>query len=49
MTMHRSPKSARPVHPAQPVERAVTASLIVAVLAGIAWIGGMLYAVTTGL
>ncbi|GGJ45769.1 morphogenic membrane protein MmpA [Streptomyces brasiliensis] len=47
MTTHRS---AKPVsNPAQPVERAVTAALILAVLAGLAWIGGMIYTVTTGL
>ncbi|MET8247010.1 hypothetical protein ABZV31_22865 [Streptomyces sp. NPDC005202] len=40
MTMHRSPKPL--VDPNRPVERAVTAVLILAVLAGLAWIGGMI-------
>lgn len=44
MTTHRAPKPA--ASPAQPVERAVTAALIVAVLAGLAWIFGMIYTVT---
>jgi hypothetical protein len=44
MTTHRASKPV--ASPAQPVERAVTAALIVAVLAGFAWIGGMIYTVT---
>ncbi|MFI6334194.1 morphogenic membrane protein MmpA [Streptomyces sp. NPDC050535] len=44
MTTHRAPKPA--VHPTQTVERAVMAALFVAVIAGVAWIGGMIYTVT---
>ncbi|MEH0417042.1 morphogenic membrane protein MmpA [Streptomyces sp. B21-083] len=44
MTTHRAPKPV--TSPAQPVERAVTAALVVAVLVGLAWIGGMIYTVT---
>ncbi|KOV57607.1 hypothetical protein ADL01_40110 [Streptomyces sp. NRRL WC-3618] len=44
MTTHRAPKPV--ASPTQPVERAVTAALIVAVLAGLAWIVGMIYTVT---
>ncbi|WP_369264213.1 morphogenic membrane protein MmpA [Streptomyces sp. R35] len=44
MTTHRAPKTA--AHPAQPVERAVLAALVLAVIAGLAWIGGMIYTVT---
>ena len=44
MTTHRAPKPA--AGPAQPVERAVLAALVLAVLAGVAWIGGMVYTVT---
>ncbi|MFE1024031.1 morphogenic membrane protein MmpA [Streptomyces sp. NPDC058818] len=41
MTTHRAPKqSAR--HPGRPVERAVVAGLVLAVGAGLAWIGGMI-------
>jgi hypothetical protein len=43
MTTHRSPKPLS--HPAQPVERTVTAALLLAVLAGLAWIGGMIFTV----
>ncbi|MCX5562281.1 morphogenic membrane protein MmpA [Streptomyces sp. NBC_00038] len=44
MTTHRAPKPE--VHPTQSVERAVTAALVLAVIAGVAWIGGMIYTVT---
>ncbi|MEW2165565.1 hypothetical protein AB0912_21605 [Streptomyces sp. NPDC007084] len=44
MTSHRAPKAA--ATPAQPVERAVLAALTLAVLAGLAWIGGMIWTVT---
>jgi hypothetical protein len=44
MTTHRAPKPA--ASPSQPVERAVMAGLILAVLAGAAWIAGMIYTVT---
>ncbi|MDO0924795.1 hypothetical protein QQY24_04945 [Streptomyces sp. TG1A-8] len=41
MTTHRA---AKPVtRPDQPAERAVTAALVLAVAAGLAWTGGMLY------
>ncbi|MET7457290.1 hypothetical protein ABZT03_36595 [Streptomyces sp. NPDC005574] len=43
MTTHRSPKPL--ADPERPVERAVTAALILAVLAGFAWICGMVYTV----
>ncbi|MER7836926.1 hypothetical protein ABTY98_13690 [Streptomyces sp. NPDC096040] len=43
MTTHRAPKPA--ADPAQPVERAVNAALVLAVVAGFAWIVGMLYTV----
>ncbi|MEU0740496.1 hypothetical protein [Streptomyces sp. NPDC006134] len=46
MTTHRAPKSvARPGRPGRPAERAVTAGLALAVAAGLAWAGGMLYTV----
>ncbi|MFF3333140.1 morphogenic membrane protein MmpA [Streptomyces sp. NPDC002888] len=41
MTTHRAPKPL--ADPNRPVERAVTAALVVAVLAGLGWIGGMIY------
>jgi hypothetical protein len=44
MTTHRAPKPA--ASPVQPVERAVLAALVLAVLAGVAWIAGMVYTVT---
>ncbi|MFJ8007167.1 morphogenic membrane protein MmpA [Streptomyces fagopyri] len=48
MPTHRSPKPAarraRP-GPAQPVERAVTAALVLSVVAGVGWVGGMIYTV----
>ncbi|MET7701981.1 MULTISPECIES: morphogenic membrane protein MmpA [unclassified Streptomyces] len=44
MTTHRAAKPA--ASPVQPVERAVLAALILAVIAGVAWIGAMVYTVT---
>ncbi len=42
MTTHRAPKTA--AGPAtQPVERAVMAGLVLAVVAGVAWTAGMIY------
>ncbi|MFE5188996.1 morphogenic membrane protein MmpA [Streptomyces sp. NPDC056628] len=41
MTTHRSPKPL--ADPGRPVERAVTAALVVGVLAGFGWIAGMVY------
>ncbi|MEU3663234.1 hypothetical protein AB0E77_26390 [Streptomyces sp. NPDC032940] len=42
-TQQRTPEySARPV---RPTERAVTAGLTLAVTAGMAWIGGMIYTI----
>ncbi|MER5435511.1 hypothetical protein [Streptomyces sp. NPDC002588] len=41
MTTHRAPKPL--VDPNRPVERAVNAALILAVLAGVGWIVGMIY------
>ncbi|MCX4903672.1 morphogenic membrane protein MmpA [Streptomyces sp. NBC_00878] len=43
MTTHRAPKPA--ASPSQPVERAVMAGLLLAVIAGVAWIAGMIYTV----
>lgn len=43
MTTHRAPKPA--AHATRPVERAVVAALVLAVSAGLAWIGGMVYTV----
>lgn len=43
MTTHRAQKPL--ADPDRPVERAVTAALILAVLAGLGWIAGMLYTV----
>ncbi|MFG2944759.1 MULTISPECIES: morphogenic membrane protein MmpA [Streptomyces] len=43
MTTQRSPKPL--ADPNRPVERAVTAALILAALAGVAWIAGMIYTV----
>jgi hypothetical protein len=43
MTTHRAPKAVS--HPAQHVERAVTAALLLAALAGLAWIVGMVVTV----
>ncbi|MBY8344364.1 hypothetical protein LXH13_33175 [Streptomyces spinosirectus] len=43
MTTHRAPKPL--ADPNRPVERAVTATLILAVLAGVGWIAGMIYTV----
>ena len=44
MTTHRAPKPA--ADPTQSVERAVTAGLLLALLAGLAWIAGMIYTLT---
>ncbi|MFM9445736.1 morphogenic membrane protein MmpA [Streptomyces acidiscabies] len=41
MTSHRAPKPL--TDPGRPVERAVNAALILAVLAGFGWIVGMIY------
>lgn len=41
MTTHRAPKPL--AAPERPVERAVNAALILAVLAGLGWIVGMIY------
>lgn len=43
MTTHRAPKPL--ADPDRPVERAVTAALILAVVAGLAWIAGMIFTV----
>ncbi|MHA5051405.1 morphogenic membrane protein MmpA [Streptomyces sp. SD15] len=43
MTTHRSPKPAATA--SQPVERVVMAALVLSVIAGLAWIGGMIYTV----
>jgi hypothetical protein len=43
MTTHRSPKPL--ADPDRPVERAVTAALILATLAALAWVAGMIYTV----
>ncbi len=43
MTTHRAPKPA--ADPAQSAERAVNAALVLAAVAGFAWIAGMLYTV----
>ncbi|WP_395575913.1 morphogenic membrane protein MmpA [Streptomyces sp. BK79] len=52
MTTHRAPEQSvryparRPAHrPVRPVERAVVAGLVLAVGAGLAWIGGMVYTI----
>ncbi|EKX64559.1 hypothetical protein STRIP9103_08498 [Streptomyces ipomoeae 91-03] len=44
MTTHRAPKST--AGPTQSIERAVTAGLLLALIAGLAWIGGMIYTLT---
>ncbi|MDT0433133.1 MULTISPECIES: morphogenic membrane protein MmpA [Streptomyces] len=41
MTTHRAPQPL--TDPTRPVERAVTAALVLGVLAGAAWIAGMVY------
>ncbi|MFG2026242.1 morphogenic membrane protein MmpA [Streptomyces sp. NPDC048825] len=41
MTTHRATKPAA----SQPVERALMAGLVLAVLAGVGWIAGMIYTV----
>ncbi len=43
MTTHRAPKPV--ANPSQPVERAVTIGLVLAVLAGLGWIAAMIYTV----
>lgn len=43
MTTHRAPKPV--AGPTQTVERAVTLGLILAVLAGLGWIAGMIYTI----
>lgn len=43
MTTHRAPKPL--ANPDRHVERAVTAALVLAVVAGLAWIGGMILTV----
>ncbi|MFE6622675.1 morphogenic membrane protein MmpA [Streptomyces sp. NPDC008086] len=43
MTTHRAAKPL--ADPDRPVERAVTAVLVLAVVAGLAWIGGMIFTV----
>ncbi|MFJ9670266.1 morphogenic membrane protein MmpA [Streptomyces sp. NPDC101221] len=40
MTTHRAPKNS--ADPGRPVERAVVAGLVLAVGAGLAWMGGMI-------
>ncbi|AQS66472.1 morphogenic membrane protein MmpA [Streptomyces pactum] len=44
MTTHRAPEQSAH-HPGRPVERTVVAGLVLAVGAGLAWIGGMLYTI----
>ncbi|MFI9616416.1 morphogenic membrane protein MmpA [Streptomyces sp. NPDC052023] len=44
MTTHRAPEPH--AHRSRPVERAMTSTLAVAVLAGFAWLGGMIYTLT---
>ncbi|MFJ9562620.1 morphogenic membrane protein MmpA [Streptomyces fuscichromogenes] len=43
MTTHRAPESV--AYPAQSAGRAVNAALVLSVVAGFAWIAGMLYTV----
>ncbi|GGQ75149.1 morphogenic membrane protein MmpA [Streptomyces flaveolus] len=43
MTTHRTPEPS--AHPPRLTERAVTAGLALAVTAGAAWIGGMIYTI----
>lgn len=45
MTTHRARASKPLADPNRPVERAVTAALVLAVLVGLGWIGGMIYTV----
>lgn len=45
MTTHRAPRNTAADDSAPPVERALMIGLILAVLAGFAWIGGMIYTV----
>jgi len=44
MTTHRAPRTTT-ADSAPPVERALMIGLVLAVLAGFAWIGGMIYTV----
>jgi len=43
MTTHRAPKPL--ADPNRPVERAVTAALVIDTLAGLGWIVGMIYTI----
>ncbi|MGW1026017.1 morphogenic membrane protein MmpA [Streptomyces sp. NPDC002577] len=43
ISSHRAPKAA--AAPLHPLERTVTAALVMAVIAALAWIGGMIYTV----
>lgn len=43
MTTHRTPKPV--AHPGRPAGRAVTAGMVLAVAAALAWLGGMIYTV----
>lgn len=45
MTTHRAPETV--ATPGRPVERAVTAGLALAVLAGAGWVAGMVYTLVT--
>ncbi|SOD68111.1 hypothetical protein SAMN06272781_1359 [Streptomyces sp. 1222.2] len=44
MTTHRAPKPA--TAPTHSVERVVTTGLLLALIAGLAWIAGMIYTLT---
>ncbi|GAA3977567.1 hypothetical protein GCM10022384_29240 [Streptomyces marokkonensis] len=44
VTTHRTPDQSAH-HPGRPAERAVAAGLVLAVGAGLAWIGGMIYTI----
>ncbi|MEU0228038.1 hypothetical protein ABZ177_27300 [Streptomyces sp. NPDC006284] len=44
MTTHRAPRQSAH-RPGRPVERAVVAGLVLAMAAGVAWIGGMIYTI----
>ncbi|EMF52242.1 hypothetical protein GTY82_36675 [Streptomyces sp. SID5476] len=44
MTTHRAPKPA--AAPTHSVERVVTTGLLLALIAGLAWIAGMIYTLT---
>ncbi|MFE9708055.1 morphogenic membrane protein MmpA [Streptomyces sp. NPDC005930] len=45
MTAPRAPKYSYPAQPGRPADRAVAAGLVLAVIAGLAWIGGMIYTI----